>query len=65
MKNNTALIFGISGQDGSYLAKHLLERKYIVHGTSRQKNKFFDNHKKLLIQKKCTIHKLNDLTEKN
>ncbi len=31
----TALIFGISGQDGAYLAKFLLERGYIVHGTSR------------------------------
>jgi len=30
-----ALIFGISGQDGAYLAKFLLERGYIVHGTSR------------------------------
>ena len=31
----TALIFGISGQDGAYLAKFLFERGYIVHGTSR------------------------------
>lgn len=31
----TALIFGISGQDGAYLAKLLLERGYVVHGTSR------------------------------
>jgi len=30
-----ALIIGISGQDGSYLAKYLLERGYEVHGTSR------------------------------
>lgn len=30
-----ALIFGVSGQDGAYLAKHLLDRKYSVHGTSR------------------------------
>jgi GDPmannose 4,6-dehydratase len=30
-----ALIFGISGQDGAYLAQLLLERGYEVHGTSR------------------------------
>jgi len=31
----TALICGISGQDGAYLAKHLLRRGYRVVGTSR------------------------------
>ena len=31
----TALIFGISGQDGAYLAQLLLERGYRVAGTSR------------------------------
>ena len=30
-----ALIFGISGQDGAYLANFLLKKGYIVHGTSR------------------------------
>lgn len=30
-----ALICGITGQDGAYLAKHLLERDYLVFGTSR------------------------------
>ena len=30
-----ALIFGVTGQDGSYLAKLLLEKKYKVFGTSR------------------------------
>ena len=33
----TALIFGISGQDGAYLAEHLLSQGIIVHGTSRDK----------------------------
>ena len=27
-----ALIFGITGQDGSYLAKYLVEKKYSVTG---------------------------------
>jgi GDPmannose 4,6-dehydratase len=31
----TALIFGISGQDGSLLAQHLLREGFAVHGTSR------------------------------
>lgn len=31
----TALIFGVSGQDGAYLARHLLQEDYRVHGTSR------------------------------
>ena len=30
-----ALIFGVSGQDGAYLAKLLLEKSYTVFGTSR------------------------------
>ena len=30
-----ALIFGVSGQDGAFLAQHLLEQGYDVHGTSR------------------------------
>lgn len=33
--NRTALISGVSGQDGAYLAKLLLERNYRVVGTSR------------------------------
>ena len=32
----TALICGVSGQDGSYLAKLLLEKGYHVIGTSLQ-----------------------------
>jgi GDPmannose 4,6-dehydratase len=30
-----ALIAGITGQDGAYLARFLLEKGYVVHGTSR------------------------------
>jgi GDPmannose 4,6-dehydratase len=36
MKKKTALIFGITGQDGAYLAKLLLSKKYIVHGVKRR-----------------------------
>ena len=36
MKKKIALIFGITGQDGSYLAELLLKKKYIVHGVKRR-----------------------------
>ena len=36
MKKKTALIFGITGQDGSYLAELLLKKNYIVHGVKRR-----------------------------
>ena len=36
MKDNIALITGITGQDGSYLAEFLLEKGYEVHGTIRR-----------------------------
>jgi len=31
-----ALIFGITGQDGSYLAEFLLKKNYVVHGVKRR-----------------------------
>ena len=31
-----ALIFGITGQDGSYLAEFLLKKNYFVHGVFRR-----------------------------
>tara|TARA_B100001027_G_scaffold62310_1_gene42055 strand:- start:199 stop:1239 length:1041 start_codon:yes stop_codon:yes gene_type:complete len=31
-----ALIFGLTGQDGSYLAELLLKKKYLVHGVKRR-----------------------------
>jgi GDPmannose 4,6-dehydratase len=34
-RSKVALIFGISGQDGSYLAHKLLQLGFLVHGTSR------------------------------
>ena len=36
IKKKVALIFGITGQDGSYLAELLLEKKYIIHGVKRR-----------------------------
>ena len=36
----TALITGITGQDGSYLADFLLEKGYVVHGIKRRASSF-------------------------
>ena len=35
-----ALIFGITGQDGAYLAKFLLKKNYVVHGVKRRSSSF-------------------------
>ncbi len=39
-RRKTALITGITGQDGSYLAELLLEKNYIVHGVKRRSSSF-------------------------
>ena len=39
-KNKVALITGVTGQDGSYLAEHLLEKGYEVHGIKRRASSF-------------------------
>ena len=55
MKRKVALITGITGQDGAYLAKFLIKKKYIVHGikrrsslinTNRINDIYEDKHKK-------------------
>jgi GDPmannose 4,6-dehydratase len=40
MRKKAALITGITGQDGSYLAEFLLEKGYIVHGLKRRASYF-------------------------
>jgi len=56
MKNKKAIIFGVTGQDGPYLAELLLEKSYDVWGTSRdvKKSKLI-NLKKLSIDKKINL----------
>ncbi len=39
-KKKVALITGITGQDGAYLAEFLLKKGYIVHGTKRRSSLF-------------------------
>ena len=38
--NKKALITGITGQDGSYLAEFLLKKGYEVHGIKRRSSSF-------------------------
>ena len=40
MKKKVALITGITGQDGSYLAELLLKKNYIVHSVIRKTSSF-------------------------
>ena len=40
MTNKTALITGITGQDGAYLAEFLLNKNYTVHGIKRRSSSF-------------------------
>jgi GDPmannose 4,6-dehydratase len=53
MSKRTALICGVSGQDGSYLAQLLVSKDYDVFGTSREAQiTSFSNHYKLGIEGK-------------
>jgi GDPmannose 4,6-dehydratase len=56
----TALIIGVSGQDGGYLAAHLLSKNYKVHGSSRDKDlASFSNLRKLGIRDRVSLHSAN------
>ena len=39
MIKKKAFIIGITGQDGSYLSKFLIEKNYLVYGYTRSKKK--------------------------
>ena len=43
MKKKIALIFGVTGQDGSYLSEFLLKKNYIVHGVKRRSSSINTN----------------------
>ena len=40
MADKVALITGVTGQDGAYLARLLLQKGYIVHGVKRRSSSF-------------------------
>ena len=46
MKKKTALITGVTGQDGSYLTELLLEKDYKVYGIVRRNSAIF-NYKRI------------------
>lgn len=60
-ENKTALITGITGQDGSYLAELLLEKGYSVHGIVRRSS-LINTHRIDHIYNQITLH-YGDLTD--
>ena len=63
MKTKTALIFGVTGQDGSYLASYLIKKKYKVSGIYRRKT--FINLKKLNLLKKIDLKLVKNIEKKS
>ena len=61
MNTKTDLIFGCTGQDGSFLCKSLLEKGHKIIGLSRKVNNKIHNHAKLGIEKEFEI-KEGDVT---
>jgi GDPmannose 4,6-dehydratase len=56
---STALITGITGQDGYYLTKLLLEKGYTVHGTVRRSSTFNTSRLEDLISEYSPLEKLH------
>lgn len=60
MNNKRVLICGISGQDGSLLAKFLIDKNYEIWGTSRDHNlTSFNNLERLGIRNKVNLISMN------
>ena len=57
-EQKTALITGITGQDGSYLADLLIEKGYIVHGIIRRSSLENTDRIKHILQSKDIINML-------
>ena len=53
-----ALITGISGQDGSYLAEYLLSKSYEVHGIVRRHSVAENQNHRLVKHKSSLKYKL-------
>ena len=68
MKKKKALIFGVTGQDGSYLAELLLKKNYDLHGVKRRSSSFNTSRIDHLIQdpydrKNKFYHHFGDVTD--
>ena len=55
----SAFITGITGQDGYYLTKFLLDKDYVVHGTIRRSSTFNTSRIDSLISKYSSDKKIN------
>ena len=61
MKKKKAFIIGVTGQDGSYMSKFLLDKNYSVFGFTRSlKKNNLKNLKILGVEKKINLKKYND-----
>jgi GDPmannose 4,6-dehydratase len=60
--NKKALITGITGQDGSYLAEILLEKGYEVHGLVRRTSSLYNSSRIEHLRDKVTLH-YGDMTD--
>ena len=63
-----ALIFGVTGQDGSYLSKFLLNKGYVVHGVKRRSSsintiRIDDIYQDPFLKKKNFILHYGDVTD--
>jgi GDPmannose 4,6-dehydratase len=56
LNGKRALIFGVTGQDGSYLAELLLSKGYEVHGTKRRSSSFNTGRIDHLMRQQEEIH---------
>ena len=68
MKKKIALIFGVTGQDGAYLSKFLLKKKYTVHGVKRRNStintyRIDDIYKEPFSKKKNFILHYGDISD--
>ena len=68
MKKKIALITGITGQDGAYLAKFLLKKNYVVHGIKRRSSlintkRIDDIYENINSKKKRFILHYGDVTD--
>lgn len=48
-KGRVALITGVTGQDGAYLAELLLAKGYVVHGVKRRSSSFNTQDRKSVV----------------
>ncbi|MAH97828.1 MAG: GDP-mannose 4,6-dehydratase [Euryarchaeota archaeon] len=63
MKNKKAIIFGVTGQDGSYLADFLLKKNYVVHGIKRKSSSFNTDRINHIFKNRNFILHYGDITD--